>query len=993
VTDPSGAVIPNANVKLTNQATQETITKVAGSGGDFAFSFVPVGVYTLTIDAQGFKSSASTGITLTAGQQIRQTFTLELGAVTETVSVEGSAPLVNTVSAQQLQSYNVTDARELPLQNRNVTGLLKINAGVVPSTGNDGTGVNLNGIGRNGTVYSVDGTNASGNSGSNNPGTYQGGNLIDLMSVEGVEAVSVVKGVIPAEYANALGGQVNMVSKSGTNAWHGSLFENHQNSALNARFQRVSEKPRLTFNQFGGSIGGPIRKNRIFIFGDYEGYRQSQSSFVQGNVPTAEIRQQLLNAVPDYQLALQAFPLPNQPVAPGATVGSFAATKRALRSDNHYDLKGDIVLTTNNRLAITYSRGAPYRLIPSYFIDDPRIYNNQLDRGNVSYITGGAAWTSETRFGYNRTIQDRLDQFFTLIDPKQPDENIAYGRRLPRLSTTLGWGGPDGEINHSGGPAMQFEEKYARYVGRHSLKVGFDYYRSSGTRNNPEIPSFFYASFADMLANKSSEVVSTLGSGLYTGTAWNFGFFGQDDWRVTSKLTLNLGLRYDFYSNFVARGEGGTPQAGLYNPSYMSMDGRFEVGPFRSPFKPYENDTNGIAPRIGFAYNPDGSNKTAIRGGFGLMFSNIVPEDFWNLVSSAPNVPYRVNFTSADIGTFGIKYPDYNDNFMSYVQQLIKNTSITNVTGLYNPNLQSPYTMQYTLDVQREITPTMVFQTAFVGTRGVKFIMFRFANTVDRLTGLRPNPDLRQPNYVDNSQSSTYYGWQNSFRKRFSHNLSFDANYTWSKSLANGGGDTGAYYDGENSSRNQDFFDLRADRGPSASDITHYFSGAWVYQLPMLANEAAFVRHTLGGWQATGMLRAQTGPPVIITQSSSTPNQRADYVGGEAVLSNYRDTLQYLNPASFQRIPVAAASGAPIRPGNAGPGIVRAPGMWNLDFSLAKNFSLRENVKLQIRTDMFNALNHTNLSGLRTSVNDVFFGQLLSTAGARIMQWNARLTF
>jgi hypothetical protein len=246
---------------------------------------------------------------------------------------------------------------------------------------------------------------------------------------------------------------------------------------------------------------------------------------------------------------------------------------------------------------------------------------------------------------------------------------------------------------------------------------------------------------------------------------------------------------------------------------------------------------------------------------------------------------------------------------------------------------------------------------------------------------------------VDNSQSSTYYGWQNSIRKRFSHGLSFDANYTWSKTLANGGGDTGAYYDGENFVRNQSFFDLRADRGPAASDITHYFSGSWVYQLPSLTNRARVLRHAIGGWQATGMVRAQTGLPVILTQSSSTPGQRADYAGGQAILSNYRETLQYLNPAAFQRIPVSSASGAPVRPGNTGPGFVRAPGMWNVDFSLAKNFALHESVRLQIRTDLFNALNHTNLSGLRTSINDVFFGQLLSTMGARIVQLNARLTF
>src|ERR1051326_6615388 len=322
---------------------------------------------------------------------------------------------------------------------------------------------------------------------------------------------------------------------------------------------------------------------------------------------------------------------------------------------------------------------------------------------------------------------------------------------------------------------------------------------------------------------------------------YEWGLFVQDDWKCSPKLTLNLGLRYDFYSNFVAIGEDGTPQAGLYNPNFLSMDGLFTVGPFRSRNEPYRNDANNFGPRIGFAYNPDGNGKTAIRGGFGIMYSNIVPEDFWNLVSSAPNVPYRATFTPSDIQRFGIKYPDFNDNLFKDTQQLTQASPIVYVSGIYSPSFQNPYTMQYTLDIQRQITSTMMFQTAFVGTRGVKFPMFRPVNAVDRLTGLRPNPNLGQPNYVDNSQTMTYNGWQNSFRKRFAAGFSFDVNYTWSKALANGGGDTGAYYDGENSSRNQDFFNLAADRGPTASDLTHYFSGDWVYSLPKFAHRGALV--------------------------------------------------------------------------------------------------------------------------------------------------------
>ena len=285
VTDPTGAVVPDAEVTLTQEGTQAKMTRTTSSSGNFGFTFVPSGTYELRIEAKGFSSSLNKGITLTAGQQAQQTYRLELGSIAQTVSVQGDSPLINTVSAQQLHNYSLSEARELPLQNRNFSGLLKINAGVVASQGNNGSGVDMNGVGRNGTAYSLDGTNASGNSGGNDPGVYQGANLVDVMSVEGIDEVSAVKGVIPAEYENAIGGQINLVSKSGTNNWHGSLFENHQNSALNARFQRASQKPHLTLNQFGGSVGGPIKKNKIFVFGDYEGYRDSESSFVEGNVP------------------------------------------------------------------------------------------------------------------------------------------------------------------------------------------------------------------------------------------------------------------------------------------------------------------------------------------------------------------------------------------------------------------------------------------------------------------------------------------------------------------------------------------------------------------------------------------------------------------------------------------------------------------------------------------------------------------------------------
>ncbi|MGH9161371.1 MAG: TonB-dependent receptor domain-containing protein [Vicinamibacteraceae bacterium] len=995
VIDPKGGAVPGATVTLTDENTGAAKVTTTGDSGDFVFTFVPASVYTLRIELQGFKTYTSRGILLRAGQQARQTVTLEVGAITEEVTVQGGVPLVNTVSGEQLQTFETQQVRELPLQNRNFTRILILNAGAVPSTGS-AQGFNMNGVGTNGTQWSLDGTSASGNTGANSPGAYEAPNLVDIASQEGIAEVAVVKGAIPAEYANATGGQVNVISKSGTNVWHGSVFENHRNDALNARFQRLSDKPALTFNQFGGSLGGPIKKDTIFVFGDYEGYREDEDAFVQGNVPTEALRAQLLDAVPAYRLALDAFPLPNEPTEPGEVVGLFQTAKPAERRDNHFDIRGDVLLTTNHRLAVTYNHGRPLRSTPRIFIDDDRTWTNRMDRVSASYTITATHWVSETRLGFNRATQDRTDGFFRQLDPDNPEELFLGARRLPRISTTLGFGGPDAEINRSGGPAWEISQKFAYRLGRHLLKFGSNVHYVSGTRSNPEIPSFFYDSLEALLENRPSDVTVTLGNGDFSTRAYDFGFFVQDDWRVTPTLTLNAGLRYDFYSNWVSKGKGGTPDAGLYNPDSLSQDGQFTVGRFRPVSKPFEHDPLNLGPRLGFAYNPDGRGRTAIRGGFSMMFTRNTPEIAWFATAIARNVPSRFEFEPALIRRFEIRYPTFNQEFFDSILQLSEESDRTSVFQMFDSHLESPYTMQYTFDIQRQLTPTLMFSTGVVGTRGVKFILFRPANRVDRLTGLRPNPDLSEVIWTDNSQSLTYYAWQSSLTKRFSNNVSFTVNYTWSKGLSNGAGDFGPWFAGENSNGvNQEFFDTAADRGPTSFDRTHFFSAGWIYEVPRLERLGGpVVRHVLGSWQASGILRASTGLPVTVVQGSSRSGDRADFVGGApTILEDYRNTLQYLTPAAFQLIPRSEVSGASIRPGNVGRGAFREPGEWNLDFSLARSFSIQGNVDLQIRADMFNAFNHTNLSGLRTSLDDTFFGQLLSTRGARVIQLGARLTF
>lgn len=997
VTDPSGAVVSNAKVTLTNESTRAAMTQESGSGGEYVFAFVPPASYSLRIEAGGFKALTIANIVLSAGQQARLTNSLELGQVTDSVKVEASGSLVNTVSAEQLKTFQPGEMKELPLQNRNFTRILILTTGAVPSTGSS-TGVNMNGIGTNGTQWSLDGTNASGNTGANSPGVYQAPNLVDIMSIEGIQEVSAVKGVIPAEYENAIGGQVNLISKSGGNQWHGSLFENHRNRALNARLQTLATKPALTFNQFGGSLGGPIKKDKIFVFGDFEGYREREGVFVQGNVPTDGLRAQLQAAVPAYKMTLDAFPAPNQPVAPNAIVGLYSGAAAGQRNDNHYDAKGDILFTSNSRLAITYNHGRPIRLVPSIYVDNDRSWDNDLDRFSISQTVSTAQFVSETRFGFTRATQVRGDNFFNHKDPSHPEEEFTGARSIPRFSTGFGIGGPTTEANKSGGPLYSISQKFARSAGKHFIKFGGNYSYLTGTRNNPENPAFFYPTLDSMLRNVPSSATVTFGNGDFSMRTFGFGAFFQDDYRISPKLTLNLGLRYDFYSNFRSVGKQGTAASGLYNPASLSMDGAFTTGPFLPVDKPFNHDPMNLGPRIGFAYNPDGSGKTAIRGGFGTMFTPNTAEVGWFATAIGPNIPSRQEIGPASISRFGVKFPMFNADFLRQVQQLAQEAGSTprNVFQIFNKGLQAPYTMQFSFDVQRQLTRTMVINSGFVGTRGVKLTLFRSGNRVDRITGIRPNPNLSQPVYSDNSQTLSYYSWQSSLKKRFSNHLSFDLGYTWSKGLGNAAGDFGAWFAGENSNTlNQEFFDLRSDYGPTAYDLKHFFTGAVVYEIPVFSSlQNRAVRTALAGWQLSGIFRASTGLPVTVTQSSSIPGQRGEFIGGGAVqFDNYRETLQYLNPAVFQLIPVSSASGAPIRPGNVGRGSIREPGLWNLDFSISKSIRIREAARLQLRADMFNSLNHTNLSGLRTSRNDAFFGRLLGTRGARQIQLGGVFNF
>src|SRR5262245_36847099 len=480
VQDQSGSVIAGALITLTHEATAAVRQTTTDETGEFVFTALPVGAYTLKIEKQGFKGYVRTGIELAASQNVRQTHALEVGDLTQSVTVESSAPLVNTVSAEQRESLDALKVKELPLSRRNVTNVLRLSSGVDTSQGS----VRINGQGKSGAGVTVDGTDANANPSEGRAiAQYGERNYIDVMSIEAVQEVQLMRGILQAEYGGVISGQVNLISKSGSNQWHGSLFENYRSHIFNARnpfaVNRRSDgslipKNREVFNQFGGSLGGPVLRDRAFFFFAYEGYRESTFQRVTGSVPTTKLRNDILLALPfaESKILLDTLPLPTLPIFRAGGVldenlGTFEGAGQRRSTENHMVARGDLMVTGSSNLTVAYTRNRPYGLDPQYNLDgaNDRVYDYAQDRITTTYVLNRGPWVAETRFGYNHQDMERLDQFFTFTDPSTP-ESVEWQRRVPRLSIQdIGtWG--TAEVWAMEGTSYSIDQKVSRHVGR-----------------------------------------------------------------------------------------------------------------------------------------------------------------------------------------------------------------------------------------------------------------------------------------------------------------------------------------------------------------------------------------------------------------------------------------------------------------------------------------------------------------------------------------------
>ncbi|HYR83614.1 MAG TPA: TonB-dependent receptor [Terriglobia bacterium] len=1003
VSDSTGAVLPGASITATHQGTGVSRDAVTSERGEFALPALPGGPYTLKIEMPGFKTYTSQGLQLGAGQTVRQTYALEVGQLSENITIAETAPLVETAFSGQIESLGTLEARELPLPRRNVQGLLGLSAGA--DSGAILRGVRLNGVGAGGTGITVDGTEANSNPEGRALAQYGGQNQIDVISIEAVEEVQVVKGVLPAEYGGVVGGQVNMISRSGTNKFHGSLFENYQGEEFLARdpfLLATTPKPAVKFNQFGGSLGGPVVRSRAFFFTTYEGYRETAGMRVLGTVPTQALRDQILAALPfpETRIALDPLPLPNEPLT--ADVGRYVAVKNRERRDNHVVAKGDLALRSGGNLSVTYSRMRPFTVTPSVAIDgaNDRTFNNEQDRIAAQFVLSRSQWVSESRFGWNRTFLLRLDAFLDIKDPNKP-ERVVYDRRVPLLNLTGLFTTPSSESWDMTGHAYNFDQKLSRVVGTHNVKVGFRWTRQGGGRLNPQNPEFRYQNKADLLANRPNAVIPSFGAPPYNAHLDEYGGFIQDDWRVNKRLVLNLGLRYDSYSVIQVKPTSDLPaQIVNVNPPNTFTLQKMDFGAIRPPDKPYEPDRVNFGPRAGLAWTVDATGHTVVRGGIGFLFSPHLPATVWQSAAH-PSVPFRVNWSRTEAADRNLKWPMYTEDLRAV---LLKDTGGTpSFFSVFDTHLPNPYTIQTVISMQRELGPALMAEVGYVRTDGRNFPLQRpLPQAFDRQTGARPQGwNLGSPGgfYVDSGQTMDYNGLQASLRKRLSNDFQFDFHYTLSKGTSTQGGDIQSYtYLRDNFSAviyTQDFFNPEAevDRGPSLGDARHRFAGDVIYEIPWLKDGNGILHHILGGWQLASIFSARSGGAMVITQPSGMLYSRPDYVGGDPVRQDWRSTLSYLNTAAFALVPTSPVTTATLRPGTVRLDQVRGPAAWTVDLSLAKNFRLTESMRLQVRVDAFNALNHVNFNNPNPSILSPEFGRITTSASPRAAQIGARLAF
>ncbi len=964
VTDSSGAAIARASVQVKNLGTGQVQQTPADAQGRYSVADIPIGDYEAQASAQGFQTVVRRGITLTVGAQSVVDFSLPVGQSQQTLTVDATVSQVDTVSTAVGTTVEQTQIADLPLNGRNFTDLVALIPGVSSGSqvGNGGANLlygvennfSVSGARAEGQAYLLDGTDIQGfwdhGSGSGVMGTTLG--------IEAIAEFSVLTNTYNAQYGGN-GAVVNSASKSGTNTLHGSAYEFFRNSALDARNYFDGVIPAFRQNQFGGTAGGPIKKDKMFFFVNDEELRRSLGQTVVALVPDANAHNGIVNGVqvpinPAIAPILALYPLPTTQLAPG--VGSINEVASQTGNENYLLTRFDYTISSKDSLFVRYVKDAADTILP--FLGSPiapRWPEVGVTRNNFATVE------------YRRVISPSLINLlrFSFTRTRETD-NQQHPDQTPALDFFPSRG-QNGGVSITGlsalgtsiyAPLLEVQNKFplADEVfwtkGAHSIRFGGTFNR---IQSNFEQQGWWGGFYTFPSLTNFLEGSPSLFQGPEPGQTDSERDFREieidsyihDEWRVKPKLTVNIGLRYEFVTNPTTNLQ---PLNAVINPpfgTYQKVTHVFGSNPSLHNFDP----------RIGLAYDPFGDHKTSIRVGAGIFYEPIHARTYASGYYFNP--PYALAF---------VPLPAFPNPFPGALPPPAQLVGVD-----YNIH-RSPHMYQWNINIQRELFAATTLTVGYVGSRGLDLYAARDVNPVvptvvngvdvfgvakgNGASGIISNPRENPAGAALSSEApvgnSSYNSLQVGMNRRFAHGVQTQLSYTWSKCMDDASGTSGL----EGGIPWSNPFNGSFDRGRCLFDRPQVLKLSGVYALPF--NQNIFVK----GWQMSGNLTAQSGPPWNVTVGF---DQAGDVVTGSerpnllTPVTYSNNINQWVNPSSFG-LPAPGTLGNLQRDFLAGPGIV------DLDYAVMKETQIREKFRVQFRAEFFNLLNHANFALPNASV-------------------------